>query len=289
MADGSDHTIARPDGRTVGFAVHGADGASKALLWCHGGPGSRFEAAPFASALVPAGWRVVCVDRPGYGLSSPMPGRSIADWVPDAVAVLDALGIATCVVVGVSTGGAYALAVAANAPQRVDAVLVACGVTDLRWAAGKAMLRTPLNAAVWDAGDRSDALAAARAVMGDDGAGMAAVASSGAPLPPADLAVLAGMGMGDTASPSHLAMFAHGVQGYVDDRRADGVGWGSFDVTHVSCPVLVLHGDADSIVPVAHARWTAAIVPAARLRIAPALGHLSIGADLGGALAQLLR
>jgi pimeloyl-ACP methyl ester carboxylesterase len=38
----------------------------------------------------------------------------------------------------------------------------------------------------------------------------------------------------------------------------------------------VLHGEEDNVVPVAHARHTAAIVPGATLRIVPALGHMSI-------------
>ena len=38
-------------------------------------------------------------------------------------------------------------------------------------------------------------------------------------------------------------MFAFRPQGYTDDRIADGVGWVSFDVSKVQCPVVVLHGD----------------------------------------------
>jgi len=33
-----------------------------------------------------------------------------------------------------------------------------------------------------------------------------------------------------------------GVEGYVDDRRADAVGWGSFDLSTVACPVTIVHG-----------------------------------------------
>jgi pimeloyl-ACP methyl ester carboxylesterase len=71
-------------------------------------------------------------------------------------------------------------------------------------------------------------------------------------------------------------MFANGVQAYVDDRLADGPGWGSFDVRRIHCPVTVLHGEKDSVVPLAHAHHTAAIVPGAKLRVVPELGHFSI-------------
>jgi hypothetical protein len=39
-----DQTIGLASGRTVGFADYGVPGAT-AVLWCHGGPGSRLEPA----------------------------------------------------------------------------------------------------------------------------------------------------------------------------------------------------------------------------------------------------
>src|SRR5512139_415750 len=105
MIDGE---IRLRDGRSAGYTDWGRPGET-AVLWCHGGPGSRLEPAGFAQG---AALRLIGIDRPGYGKSTPRPCRSIADWVPDALAVLDQLRVERCVVVGVSTGGAYALALA---------------------------------------------------------------------------------------------------------------------------------------------------------------------------------
>jgi pimeloyl-ACP methyl ester carboxylesterase len=71
-------------------------------------------------------------------------------------------------------------------------------------------------------------------------------------------------------------MFAHGVEGYTDDRLADGDGWTTFNVADITCPVIVLHGSADVIADPIHARHTASIVPDADLRIVPGAGHFSI-------------
>src|SRR6266545_3364849 len=102
MNDSLSVTVA--GGRTVGYADYGpADGFP--VLNCHGGPGSRLEPKSGAAAAGEVGLRTIGIDRPGYGLSTPLPGRSIADWVPDALAVLDTLGVERCVAVGVSTGG----------------------------------------------------------------------------------------------------------------------------------------------------------------------------------------
>ena len=74
-----------------------------AILVHEPGPSSRAKAR--AIELL----RLVGIDRPGYGASTAQPGRTIADWVPDALAVADQLGIDRFVTVGISTGGAYAL------------------------------------------------------------------------------------------------------------------------------------------------------------------------------------
>ncbi len=75
-------------------------------------------------------------------------------------------------------------------------------------------------------------------------------------------------------------MFRFGVQGFTDDRLADGVGWVSFDVNQIKCPTVVLHGAADPIVVPSQAEHTASVVPGAELRMIPELGHFSISAQV---------
>ena len=276
-----------PDGRTVGYADHGpADGTP--VIWCHGGPGSRLEPMQVAAEAGPAGFRLIGVDRPGYGLSTPWPGRSIADWVPDGLAVLDALAVERCIAVGVSTGGAYALALAAAAPERVTGVIACCALTDMRWPEGRRLQQGPMTTGLWDALDRDAAIAIAIDVAGEDGSKMFDPSQADGPeLPPADMALFTDpawlAGFGDAMS----QMFAHGVVGYVDDRLADGVGWGSFDVAAVRAPTIVLHGREDSIVDVAQAAHTAFLVPGARLDVVDGLAHLSIVLKVPETLAEL--
>lgn len=117
--------------RVVGFADYGPrDGVP--VLWCHGGPGSRLEPAPLVDAATDAGLRLIGIDRPGYGMSTPMPGRTIVGWVSDALAVAGVLEIEHFAAAGDSTGGAYALALAVRAPERVLGVLACCAATSSR-------------------------------------------------------------------------------------------------------------------------------------------------------------
>jgi pimeloyl-ACP methyl ester carboxylesterase len=269
----TDDELMLPQGRTVGFADHGVPG-DVAVVWCHGGPGSRLAPAHLGPQARAAGVRLIGIDRPGYGRSTPLPGRTIADWVPDALAVADHLGIERFVTVGVSTGGAFALAVAALAPARVLGVVTCGALTDM--AAGDPYRSTMSSAhaqAVWDAPDRASAIVASARAHGEHGEELRQITSV---LPPSDLARFADPRQLAAMTADLSAAFAFGNVGLADDRIADRDGWTTFDVQSIVCPVVVLHGRLDPLVAVAHAEHTAAIVPTARLSLLEEHGHFSI-------------
>ena len=84
------------------------------------------------------------------------------------------------------------------------------------------------------------------------------------------------------------AMFAQGLEGYTDDRLADGGGWVTFDVTAITCPVTVLHGGMDRMCDVINAQHTAEMVPNAQLALYEDLGHFSIETQLVTTITDLL-
>ncbi len=279
------NTLTRDDGRVVGFSDFGDVGGTP-VLWCHGGPGSRLEAADAGAAAIPLGLRLIGIDRPGYGLSTPYPGRTIADWVGDGLAVADALGLDQFLTAGMSTGAAYSLALAAMAPERVSGVVVGCGMTDMRHAESRAGMSGPSIHGVWDATDRDAAIAIATEAFGEDGSKMFAGLSN---LPPADVATITDPHYVAGAASRQAQSFAHGALGYVDDRLADGPGWFSFDIGAVRAPVIIVHGGSDTIVPVVAARHSASLIQGAELRVFPDLGHLSIGPPALAALVELAK
>lgn len=101
------------DGRTLAWLEVG-DRQGPLVIHNHGGPSSRLEARLFEAAAAKNRIRLVCVDRPGIGRSSPQKTRSYAGWAEDVVAIADALGADTFGVTGWSEGGPWALAAAAN-------------------------------------------------------------------------------------------------------------------------------------------------------------------------------
>ncbi len=280
MPDNERLTVTMPDGRTVGFADFGHPDRT-AVIWCHGGPSCRLEPAHFAADAERLGLRLIGIDRPGYGLSTPNPGRSIGGWVEDALTVAEHLGIARVATVGVSTGGSYALALAAKSP-RVIGTVACCAVTDMRWAEGKATILW--KEGVWGAASREAALEAAGAQLaGAEGGSTAAM-----PLAPSDEQLFAEPGWARAWSEVTREQFAQGFVGYADDRLADGDGWHSFDVRRIACPVVVLHGTSDTFVPATHAAYTQRIVPGASLELHEGLGHFSIIPEVVPALGKLL-
>jgi len=101
------------DGRRLAYLEVG-DPQGPLVLHQHGGPSSRLEARLFADVVSKHGLRLVCVDRPGIGQSSPQELRSYAGWADDLVAIADALGYREFGVTGWSEGGPWALAAAAT-------------------------------------------------------------------------------------------------------------------------------------------------------------------------------
>lgn len=100
------------DGRTLAYCEVGAS-TGPLVIHNHGGPSSRLEARLFADAAARKHLRFLCVDRPGYGKSSPQPTLSHASWADDLTTIADALGYDEFGVTGWSGGGPSALAAAA--------------------------------------------------------------------------------------------------------------------------------------------------------------------------------
>jgi pimeloyl-ACP methyl ester carboxylesterase len=270
----------------IGFAEFG-DPMGDAVIWCHGGPGSRLEPGLIGDEARRAGIRLIGIDRPGYGRSAPQPGRTIAGFVPDAVAVADHLGIERFVTVGVSTGGAFALAIAALASDRTAGAVACCAVTDMRNAACRATMSKPHTLDVWDAPDRQHALAAAIAAHGQNGEKIGSDLREA--LPQSDLAKFRDPVWFERFMAQGPAMFAFGLEGYTDDRIADRDGWVDFDAASIRCPVIVLQGGRDIMITVDSARHTASLIPGAELRLFEEMGHFSIMDMIPQAVRDLLQ
>jgi pimeloyl-ACP methyl ester carboxylesterase len=94
-------------------------GAGTPVVYAHGAGGSILEQPVPDAVASQLGVRLVLIERPGLGASTRHEGRSLATWVDDMRAVLDALSLRRVRVLGWAAGVPYALAAAALAPDRV--------------------------------------------------------------------------------------------------------------------------------------------------------------------------
>lgn len=115
------------DGRSLGFCEGGA-GKGFPLFYFHGFPGSRLEIEFADSASEHNNIRIIGVERPGYGLSSPKKGRRINEWPDDVAELADFLEIDKFSILGVSGGGPYAAACARFIPDRLERVGIVAGL-----------------------------------------------------------------------------------------------------------------------------------------------------------------
>src|ERR1700759_4474171 len=121
-------SVAARDGRRLSFAEFGVPRGS-AVIWMHGTPGARRQVPIEARAFDQEHeLRIIGLDRPGIGTSTPHLYRDILDWTGDLVELCDVLDIDTFRVIGLSGGGPYALAAGAALPDRVHGVGVLGGV-----------------------------------------------------------------------------------------------------------------------------------------------------------------
>src|SRR6201995_1799049 len=88
-----------PDGRTLAYCEWG-DPRGAPVFSLHGTPGSRLTRHPDEEVYRRAGVRAITYDRAGYGLSSRLPGRSIAHAAADVATIADALEIERFAVTG---------------------------------------------------------------------------------------------------------------------------------------------------------------------------------------------
>jgi pimeloyl-ACP methyl ester carboxylesterase len=269
--------VALRDGRTLHVYDHGpADG--RLVVQHHGTPGSGLAYPPDVGQATERGLRAITYDRAGYGGSTPSPGRSVADVVPDIEDVLDALGVEQYVSVGGSGGcphsfacGALserclaAAAIAAPTPYPADGLDWLAGMGDANVEEFEAALQGPAALEPLLEHEAED-------LLGSTPEQIKQVWES--VLPPVDAAVLTGERAAHVKLSFEHAL-AQGIAGWRDDDLAFTKPWG-FELAEIRVPTLLWQGAQDLMVPVGHARWLSERIPGVEAHISEEDGHLSI-------------
>jgi pimeloyl-ACP methyl ester carboxylesterase len=268
---------ANVNGVAIEYDVHG-DGAPLLLIMGLGSQMIRWP-MPLVDKLVTRGFRVIRFDNRDAGLSQKFSGAPkladviaalragqdpgipyrLDDMAADAVGVLDHLGVARAHVAGVSMGGMIGQLVAADWPDRVlsfTSIMSTTGNPALPPATPEAMavISTPApDPRVDEAAFVEHAVRNARVI--------------GSPGYPFDDAFLRDRALTEVRRAHEPLGVARQMAAITanGDRRPK--------LAKITAPVVVLHGDADPLVPLEGGRDTAASIPGAELRVIPGMGH----------------
>ena len=128
LDDTTSASIILPDGRKLGYAEYGTP-TGQPVIYMPGFPSSRIEGAGLDPEASKVGARIISIDRPGYGWSSPHKDRTVLSHAQDVDALANHLGLQRYGVLGISGGGPYALACARALPaDKLRAVSIVCGL-----------------------------------------------------------------------------------------------------------------------------------------------------------------
>jgi len=245
------------------------------------GLGMQLVAWPdaFVQQLVDAGFRVVRHDNRDIGLSQGFDhlgtgnlvwetirhriglkvrsAYTLQDMALDSLGVLDALGIARAHIVGASMGGMIAQRIAATAPGRTASLVSimsssgARGLPGPRREVGAMLMRRPRS--------HDEAALVAHSIKL-----LRLIQSPAYPQTDEQLATRLTFSMRRAYHPAGLMrqMLAIGA----DDDRPQVL-------ARIQRPTLVLHGDADALVPIACGRDSAQRIPGATFIAVPGMGH----------------
>ncbi|RZU18558.1 pimeloyl-ACP methyl ester carboxylesterase [Kribbella rubisoli] len=254
----------------------GGDPAGAPVIFQHGTPSGRLQAALGDGAAERCGVRLISFSRPGYG-GSTYTSPSLASVAHDTLQVADQLGVGEFAVLGASGGGPYAIATGLADPQRVKAVGLAGGVGPWRLVEPPDPddPDLPLLALV-DAGDVIGALDGFREQAAQDFERMLSLEDAAMVdaffegVPGEELGWLDAAGREVWAADTREALASY--DGYARDNVAWGGAW-DVDPAHLTVPTWLWYGEADRMVPPSHARWFAQRIPNATVIVRPGEGH----------------
>ena len=279
------------DGRRLAWYEYG-DQQGTPCIYTTGTPASGIVGVLYDEVARREGVRFISLDKPGYGHSDFMPGRSLTDWPADVAALADHLGLERFAALGESGGGPHALALAWGLPRRITVALSVSGMGPgheswvregmkpmnrrLFWLAQRApwllhfamrsMVRTLKNPKRRDKWVQQQLKAA----------------------PECDRALMEREPMLlPLTLDAFFDAFREGARGATQEMQIFGRPWG-FALAEIGVPVHIWHGTEDVNVPIAVAHRICEEIPGAQAHMIQGGGH-ALSFDHGAAMMRQIR
>ncbi|WP_436740261.1 alpha/beta fold hydrolase [Streptomyces sp. BBFR102] len=268
-----------PDGRLLGWAEWGPSGGVPVLL-CPGAATSRWLG--FGAGVVEAlGVRLVSVDRPGLGASTPAPGRSFSDFAGDVRRLCGLRGLGRPAVVGNSQGAPFALACAEKGVASVLAVV--SGADEVAAPEFAPALPKELRGLVEQTA--CDPVGAEEFFAGFTADAMWDMVVEGSPR--CDLAVYREPGFAEIYRRAMDEAFVQGAGGYARDTVLAMGRW-PFALDEITVPVEIWYGERDTSHSPDNGALLATRIPGAIHRVVPGTGGALLWTHAESILTSLL-
>ncbi|MEV0230976.1 alpha/beta hydrolase [Nonomuraea sp. NPDC050786] len=269
-----------PDGRLMGWAEWGPADGTPVLL----SPGAATSRSLGFGADVVDGLRVrlISVDRPGLGASTPAPRRTFGDFADDVRAFAVRRGLDRPAMVGNSQGAPFALACAARGVTR--ALAVVSGADEVAAVRFAGVLPDDLGRLVDLAVTDPDS--AEKVFAGFTPQAMWDMVMAGSP--ECDLAVYQEPSFAAAYRQALTEAFAQGPEGYARDTVL-AMGHWDVDLPSITVPVHVWYGEEDASHSPDQGAGLTARIPGAVRHLVPGIGGAVLWTHAEDILRTLLR
>jgi len=255
-------------------------GSGPAVLVMHGILGGCDQGLLVCDQLAASGFRVLAVSRPGYLRTPLATGVSPDEQAEAMAALLDALHIPHAGILAWSGAGPAALDLAAEHPDRVTAVVLLSAVTARYHLAGSAHLPIPAHLALTPIGGDFASWLGCRDVRRDPRSALKRTLEAANASPAHDRSQIVDYVLGHPEQlqwfqdlADALAPLGARVEGARNDF-AQILRLGPLPFAKVTVPTLIIHGDADKVVPFITAREASRQIRGAEFFPVPGGGHL---------------
>jgi pimeloyl-ACP methyl ester carboxylesterase len=273
----TDQRCKLPDGRWLGFEDLGPlDGTP--LFFIPGAARSRHDWYLLDSArlIEKFNLRVISFDRPGLGLSTFRPRRTIRHFISDISFVANVLQIEQFALLGYSGGGPYALAFTEEFPSRLTACGVVSGmgpfdpdlIIELEAQTRQAFQiarQQPFRSRLHHRRIKSMARSAPEKFM----------AQYMATLPEVDQAILQDLHQEEHTLKTYIEALRNGPRGAQHDLALLARPW-NIPLGQITMKVHLWHGGQDRAAPPAIGHYLESVIPDVEMHFYPQEGHLSL-------------